>query len=100
ALTRSAGMTSEQLIGQVGDQANRLARVEETGIREVLAFSLADETYALPLSCVREIMRVPSITEVPRASHEVLGIISVRGQVTTLIDLRKKLHVEAATVTS
>ena len=60
----------------------------------------ASETYALPLSCVREIMRVPSVTAVPRAPAEVLGIISVRGQVTTLVDMRIKLQVEAAHIGS
>jgi purine-binding chemotaxis protein CheW len=82
------------------DLPSRLARVEETGVREFLAFVLANETYALPLSCVREIMRVPSVTAVPRAPLEVLGIISVRGQVTTLMDLRQKLHVEPAPIGS
>jgi purine-binding chemotaxis protein CheW len=86
--------------GRPSDLPNRLARVEETGIREFLAFVLASEAYALPLSCVREIMRVPSITGVPRAPLEVLGIISVRGQVTTLVDLRHKLHVEVAPIGS
>lgn len=78
----------------------RWARVEPTGVREFLAFLLGPETYALPLSCVREIMRVPTITEVPRAPHEVLGIVSVRGQVTTLIDLRRKLKVSETQISS
>jgi purine-binding chemotaxis protein CheW len=73
---------------------------DETGVREFLAFVVATETYALPLSCIREIMRVPSVTPVPRAPREVLGIISVRGQVTTLIDLRQRLRVQAAPVNS
>lgn len=73
---------------------------EETGVREFLAFVVASETYALPLSCIREIMRVPSVTPVPRAPREVLGIISVRGQVTTLIDLRQRLRVPVGPVSS
>lgn len=73
---------------------------EEAGIREFLAFVVASESYALPLSCIREILRVPSVTPVPRAPREVLGIISVRGQVTTLIDLRERLNVRAAPVSS
>lgn len=80
--------------------SGRRAPVEEAGVREFLAFTVATAVYALPLSCVREIMRVPSVTPVPRAPREVLGIISVRGQVTTLIDLRQKLNVEAAPVSS
>jgi purine-binding chemotaxis protein CheW len=93
-------MSGEQLRARRSDLPSRLARVEETGIREFLAFVLASETYALPLSCVREIMRVPSVTEVPRAPADVLGIVSVRGQVTTLVDLRRRLHVEASGVGS
>ncbi|HEX7481235.1 MAG TPA: chemotaxis protein CheW [Polyangiales bacterium] len=73
-------------------------RVEEAGIREFLAFMVGSECYALPLSCVREIMRVPPIAEVPRAPAEVLGIVSVRGQVTTLFDLRKKLDLPCAAI--
>jgi purine-binding chemotaxis protein CheW len=76
------------------------ARVEAQGVREFLAFLLGPETYALPLSCVREIMRVPMITEVPRAPHEVLGIVSVRGQVTTLLDLRRKLRVAESPIST
>jgi purine-binding chemotaxis protein CheW len=78
----------------------RWARVEAQGVREFLAFLLGPEAYALPLSCVREIMRVPMITEVPRAPHEVLGIVSVRGQVTTLVDLRRKLRVAESPIST
>jgi purine-binding chemotaxis protein CheW len=81
-----------------GAPPQRWARVEAQGVREFLAFLLGPEAYALPLSCVREIMRVPMITEVPRAPHDVLGIVSVRGQVTTLIDLRRKLRVAEAPI--
>jgi len=73
-------------------RAGRLAAVEEQGVREFLAFELDNECYALPLSSVGEIMRVPVVTQVPRAPDDVCGIISVRGAVTTLIDLRRKLR--------
>jgi purine-binding chemotaxis protein CheW len=63
---------------------------------EVLAFKLASETYALPLDGVQEILKPPRITRVPRAAHEILGIVSVRGRVTTVIDLRRRLHVREA----
>jgi hypothetical protein len=37
---------------------------------------------------VREILKPPPLTEVPRAPHTVMGIISVRGQLVTVVDLR------------
>lgn len=63
---------------------------------EFLAFKLASETYALPLAGVQEILKPPRITKVPRAAHEILGIVSVRGRVTTVIDLRRRLRVPEA----
>jgi purine-binding chemotaxis protein CheW len=78
------------------ESGSGLARSDTSVVREVLGFVLASERYALPLSCVREILRVPAITYVPRVAEEVLGIISVRGQVTTLIDLRRRLALPCA----
>jgi purine-binding chemotaxis protein CheW len=63
---------------------------------EFLAFKLASETYALPLAGVQEILKPPKITRVPRASYHTLGIVSVRGRVTTVLDLRRRLHVAEA----
>ena len=73
---------------------------DEPGMREFLAFELADERYALPLSTVREIMRLPPVTEVPRAPDDVLGIISVRGKITTLVDLRSRVRMAQSPVSS
>lgn len=64
---------------------------EEEEVREVLAFVIADEVYALPLASIREILKMPALTEVPRAPQDVLGIISVRGRITTVLDLRRRL---------
>ena len=66
--------------------------VQEEQVYEYLGFVLADELYALPLTAIREILKVPPVTEVPRAPHDVMGIISVRGRVTTVLDLRRRLR--------
>jgi purine-binding chemotaxis protein CheW len=59
--------------------------------KDFLAFVLGEEHYAIPLSSIREIMKLPYVTEVPLAPPNVIGIISVRGRVTTLIDMRRLL---------
>jgi purine-binding chemotaxis protein CheW len=71
------------------------ARSDEVAY-EFLAFKLGSETYAFPLAGVQEILKPPRITRVPRASHEILGIVSVRGRVTTIIDLRRRLRLAEA----
>lgn len=58
---------------------------------EYLAFALAAEQYAVPIGDIREILKLMPITEVPRAPADVIGIVSVRGQLVTLFDLRRKL---------
>lgn len=67
--------------------------------REYLAFQLAGESYALPLPSIREILKAPPITEIPRADRDILGIISVRGRITTVIDLRRRLQLEELALT-
>lgn len=60
-------------------------------LREHLGFRLADETYAIELSRVREIAKVPPITEVPRAPAFVLGVMNLRGEVMPVFDLHRRL---------
>lgn len=67
------------------------AWVGASGLEEFLAFDIAGERMALPLAAVREILKASTPTVVPRASPHVLGILSVRGRITTVLDLRTRL---------
>lgn len=60
----------------------------------VLAVLAGNETYGFPLSVIREILIPPPLTEVPRAAEHYLGVIAVRGQIITLVDLPKLLNLE------
>lgn len=64
----------------------------EGGAIAVLAVLAGDETYGFPLSAVREILIPPPVAEVPRTAEHILGVISVRGQIITVIDLPKLLN--------
>lgn len=59
--------------------------------RDYLSFFLGDELYALPISALREIVRPLPITEVPRTPAWVLGVITLRGTVLPVMDLRLRL---------
>ena len=65
---------------------------------EYLAFGLAGETYAVAIQLVAEILRPLPITEVPRAPETVLGVVSVRGKLVTVIDLRRRFNLPPATI--
>ena len=66
---------------------------------EYLAFRLGTDTYAVSIGEVREILKLPPVTEVPRAESDVLGVVSVRGLLVTVIDLRQRLRVSPAEIT-
>lgn len=56
---------------------------------EVLEFSLAQEHYAVETTFVREVSPLGPFTPVPCTPPFVLGLISVRGQVISVVDLRR-----------
>lgn len=74
-------------------------RAGEGGRRtEYLAFALAGEVYAVQIAIVAEILKPPPITEVPRAPRNVLGVISVRGKLVTVMDLRRRFRLAEAPI--
>ena len=68
------------------------APVEVEAPREFLAFSLGEETYAVPIERVRQIVKVPPLTEVPRSEPELLGVLNLRGEVLPVYDLKLRLR--------
>jgi purine-binding chemotaxis protein CheW len=63
---------------------------------EYLTFLLGAEEYGVEIERVREVMRSPPITEVPRAPAGVLGVITVRGEVVAVFDPRRRLGLPPA----
>jgi purine-binding chemotaxis protein CheW len=55
---------------------------------EVVEFLLAYETYGIESSYVREICSLKELTPVPCTPPFVLGIINVRGQIVSVIDMK------------
>jgi purine-binding chemotaxis protein CheW len=73
------------------EEAPRPEASEVEQPKEYLAFSLTDESYAIPIERVREIVKVPQLTEVPRAPKELLGVMNLRGEVLPVYDVRARL---------
>jgi len=64
--------------------------------REFVAFLLGGEEYAVAIDRVREVLKPPPITEVPGAPAQVLGVITLRGEVVTVADPRWALALPPA----
>ena len=71
-----------------------MAITKHDGALKVLTLDLQGEIFALDASCVREILDLVPITEVPDSQPFVNGLINVRGKVVPLADLRLKFGME------
>lgn len=60
-----------------------------------VSFVLGEQDYALPVQTVFEILRVGHVTRVPHAPSAVIGVCNRRGRVLPVVDLRRRLGVEA-----
>jgi purine-binding chemotaxis protein CheW len=56
----------------------------------IVGFRVGRETYGVPITSIREIVRVPEITTVPDAPEYIEGVINLRGKIVSVMDLRKR----------
>ncbi|HEV7489143.1 MAG TPA: chemotaxis protein CheW [Thermoanaerobaculia bacterium] len=59
---------------------------------ELLTFTIAGEQYAVSIEHLVEIITPRAATQVPNADPTIVGIISLRGTMVTVIDVRRKLR--------
>jgi purine-binding chemotaxis protein CheW len=61
-------------------------------VNQVCTFYLDNQMYGVDVQSVQEVIRYQEMTEVPLAPDAVMGLINLRGQIVTAIDLRKRLE--------
>ena len=66
-------------------------RQADDGQRQIVAFSVHEERYALPITAVREIIRYITPGATGAAAGAVMGMICLRGHVLPVIDLGAQL---------
>jgi purine-binding chemotaxis protein CheW len=76
---RRAGFIEEEAATSAGDQV------------ELLTFVLAGEQYALSIDHIVEIVTPRPATHIPNADRSIVGIMSLRGTIVTVVDVRQKL---------
>jgi purine-binding chemotaxis protein CheW len=92
AASSTAGATGAQ------QKENASASVDHAAaddLQQLVSFQVAKEEFAFPMERVREILRVETPTKIPNAPDSVLGVLTVRGQLLPIIDLRRQLHLQA-----
>jgi purine-binding chemotaxis protein CheW len=70
-----------------------------SGELQVTTFRLGDRLLGIDIAAIREINRVGEMTPVPDAPAAVRGVINLRGDVVTVLDLRVMLDLDPAPLT-
>ncbi|MGA2186037.1 MAG: chemotaxis protein CheW [Bryobacteraceae bacterium] len=64
----------------------------DADVQKMVTFRIAKEEFAFHMEHVREILRVQTPNQVPDVPEYVLGVLTVRGQILPVIDLRRLLQ--------
>ncbi len=64
-----------------------------------VTFSIGEELFGVDIMCVESIIPPQDITTVPRTPEYFLGIINLRGEVISIVDMRKRFGLETAEAT-
>ncbi|HTI99208.1 MAG TPA: chemotaxis protein CheW [Dongiaceae bacterium] len=83
----------------MSELTNAPAAATERLAGKYLTFTLQEESYGIDVLRVREIIRMTSITAVPRMPAYVRGVINLRGKIIPVTDLRLRFGFAAAAAT-
>ncbi|SJZ30206.1 chemotaxis protein CheW [Selenihalanaerobacter shriftii] len=62
--------------------------------QQLIVFNLGGEEFGVKITKVQEIIRMTEISKLPNSSEFMSGIINLRGDIISVIDLRKRFGVE------
>ncbi|MGD6850994.1 MAG: chemotaxis protein CheW [Candidatus Bathyarchaeia archaeon] len=65
--------------------------VMQTGDMQIVNFTIGEVNYGVPVEQVREVRDMQAVTPVPGSPTFVEGVTNLRGQIITVMDLRKRL---------
>lgn len=84
-----------EMLPEVADDLSGEMTVVEEEKTELLAFRLLNEEYGVEINRIKEIIKPVEITNVPRTPDFVEGIISLRGVIVPVYNLKKRLKFAA-----
>ena len=61
---------------------------------QLATFHVADRFFGVDVLCVQEVLRYHQMTRVPGAPEVIEGLINLRGQIVTAVDMRRRLKLK------
>ena len=73
---------------ELTEQKIQAGKDEQEDEIQVVEFIIGEDKFAVNLFDIKEIVEASRITPLPHAPSHIRGIIDLRGEITTIIDLR------------
>jgi purine-binding chemotaxis protein CheW len=83
--------STDQIIKNVADQVKSQEDVSEKDV-QLVVLELDKEEYAVEITDLQEIIRMPEVTPIPNAPEFISGIFNLRGKIIVVVDLEKRFH--------
>jgi len=83
-LEKEAGIPERRAASVTGGSSNTL---------QVVEFLLGKEHFAIDLFDVKEVVEYTTITKLPNTPTYIKGIIDLRGEITTIVDLKQRMRI-------
>ncbi len=87
--------TDESKLNRFADEKND----EHLENIKLVTFKLSEQRFGIPIDSVQEVVKLIEITRVPNVAYYIIGVINLRGIITPVADLRKRLHLDEAVLT-
>jgi purine-binding chemotaxis protein CheW len=62
---------------------------------QIVNFTVTGVNYGVPVEQIREVRDMQAVTPIPGSDPCITGVTNLRGQIITLMDLRKRLNLQA-----
>jgi len=86
---------NDQQTADVGRRTTAADTTDADQQLQLVSFEVGQEEFAIEILAVQEIIRMMPITRVPQSPPAVEGVINLLGQVTPVVDLRKRFALES-----
>ncbi len=87
-----------RVVTETAHESDHGAEDVEADELQLVSFSVHGQEYAADIAAVQEIVQMPArVTALPKASHQVLGLMTLRERLLPLVSLRAILNLPATT---
>jgi len=86
-----AGRVLSRTDEEAGEHAGKMSAAAGEEFQEFLCFRVSSEIYAINIMEIKEIIKPREVTEIPRAPGFVSGVLSLRGIIIPIFNMRLRL---------